>query len=118
MAKGTTATVENNKETVKSRMSITDEDKRVYDSLEDAKKGQPEGKPNWSLYQVTDPNGRIRFVWSGYDSMALWYVASEVDHYSVISMDDVPTKSEVSGMLAALSKEDRAALIKEYAAKK
>jgi hypothetical protein len=64
---------------------------------------------------VTDPTGRHRWTWANYYSSALWQVAVDEDHYSIISMDELPTQSEVAGMLAALSPEDRAILVAQYA---
>jgi hypothetical protein len=101
-----------------TRRSITAEDTRVFDTLEEARANQPEGKPNWSLWQIGTPEGKLRWTWHNYGSNALWEVCVEHDHYSIIAMDDVPTKSEVSAMLAALSETDRAALIAAYHKKK
>jgi hypothetical protein len=101
-----------------TRRSVTEEDVKVYDSLEEAQKARPEGKPNWSLWQIGDPQGRLRWTWSNYGNAALAQVCIEHDHYSLIAMDDVPTRNEVGAMLAALPAEDRAALIASYAKKK
>jgi hypothetical protein len=101
-----------------TRKGVKPEDKRAYTSLEDGQKNRPEGKENWSLFQVTDPAGRMRWTWAPYYERALWQVAVEQDRYSLIATDEVPTKAEVSGMLAALSPEDRAELLTQYAGKK
>jgi hypothetical protein len=97
-----------------TRRSTTPEDRRVYPSLAEAQKNRPEGKESWTLFQVTDPTGRHRWTWANYYSTALWQVAVDADGYTIISVDELPTKSEVKGMLAALSPEDRAVLIAEF----
>jgi hypothetical protein len=97
-----------------TRKGVTAEDRRVYHSLDDAQKHRPEGKEKWYLLQVTDPTGRNRWTWAPYWERALWQVAADEDHYSVIDVADLPTRGEVGGMLAALSPEDRAVLIAKF----
>jgi hypothetical protein len=101
-----------------TRKGVTEADRRVYTSKEEAQDNRPEGKENWACFQVGDPAGRLRWTWAPYYERALWQVAVEQDHYSIISMEEVPTKEEVSGMLAALPPEDRAALLAQYGGKK
>jgi hypothetical protein len=56
----------------------------------------------------------VRWTWAPYWERALWQVAVEQDGWSVLDVADLPTQSEVAGMLAALSPEDRAVLIAEF----
>jgi hypothetical protein len=101
-----------------TRKAVTEEDKRCYTSLEDATKNRPEGKENWFCFQLTDPTGKVRWIWAPYYDRALWWTAVEHDHWSVIATDDLPSKTEVAGMLQALSPADRAELMKQFAGKK
>jgi len=109
----------NAEETTKnSRKAVTDEDKKVYASLEDAQKSKPDGKENWALWQFTSPDGKVRWIWGPYGQKCLWWLAVEHDQWSAIAVDDLPSKTEVAGMLQALSPADRAELLKQFAGKK
>ena len=106
-------------ETAKSsRRGITEEDMKSYPSLEEATKNKPEGKESWELWQFSNPEGTMRWIWGPYGERALWWLVVEGDRWSAIAVDDLPTKVEVSAMLQALSPADRAELLKQFAAKK
>jgi hypothetical protein len=96
-----------------SRLSVTDEDRQLYPTLNAAQANRPEGKENWWLFQITDPAGEHRWSWGPYAERVLWH-ACEEDGWVVIAVEDVPSKVEVGAMLAALSPEDRAALLTQF----
>ena len=101
-----------------TRKGVTDDDKKFYTSLEEANKNRPDGKENWWLFQVTDPTGKMRWIWGPYYERILWWLAVEHDKWSIIATDEVPTKVEVGAMLQAMSPADRAELLKQFAGKK
>ena len=106
------ATQQNEKRVIRK---ITEEDKRVYDSLDEAKENRPEGRENWSLFQIGDKHGKQWFVWSMHYHTALWWVV--VDHlqeYSVNAMEDLPSKADVASYLASLSEKDRGEVLAQY----
>jgi|SRR6266852_800696 len=114
-----TTTTEPTNEQPETRKNVTAEDKRVYATRKDAEDHRPEGKPKWFLFQVTDANGTVKFTWAPYYSQALWQTVIDHDKsYSIIAIEDAPSKADVQGYLAALSPEDRAELLAAYGKKK
>ncbi len=76
--------------------------------------GKPEKHPKWKLWQVTDPKGGVRFLWADGLGHALRLI-SQADGYSALSLDRKPANPAlVAGMLAALSPDDRTALLAQY----
>jgi hypothetical protein len=107
--------VEEAEETKRVIKRVMAEEKVIYDDLEEAKEHRPLGRDAWTLFQVTNSDG-TRFIWGPTFERALYWVTIEMDKtYSIVSMDEIPSKTEVAGMFAALSAEDRAALLKELA---
>jgi hypothetical protein len=96
-----------------SRQGVTPDDKRLYATLEEARANRPEGKENWWLWQITDPAGEHRWTWAPHGERAMWHVV-EADDWTVIDVESVPSKAEVAAQIAALSPEDRAALLARY----
>jgi hypothetical protein len=91
------------------------EERRVYASLEEAKK-HPVPREGWHLCQITDPSGRVRFTWCNGWHDALRRIAMS-DGYIGVEIDKMPSKEKVEGMLAAMTAEDRALLLQKYIAK-
>jgi hypothetical protein len=96
-----------------SRKGVTEEDVRVYTSLADARANQPEGKENWELWQLTTPDSIARWTWAPYYDRAIRQVVEE-DGWNVATVDSLPTQDEVAAQRAALSPEDRAALLAKF----
>jgi hypothetical protein len=96
----------------------TAEEKRLFDSIAEATAGKPD-RPSWALFQITDPKGRQRFTWAPYYASALWQAVIDTDEsYSVVAVDELPSKVEVDGYLAALSPKEREELLAKYGKKK
>src|SRR5262249_39092145 len=87
----------------------------VFGTVEEARAAKPEKHPKWKVWRVVGPNGGARFVWSDGIGHALRQVA-QADRYAATCLDRKPVnKQAVAGMLAALSPEERAALLAQYA---
>jgi hypothetical protein len=86
---------------------------RIFATLEEAKAGKPADKPNWKLFVVTDPAGKVAYAWSGSPDTAMVRVARSTGWK--VSRADGANKEKVAGLLTKLSPEDRAALISQYA---
>jgi len=99
--------------TKNTRKGVTPEDVRVYTSLAEARANRPQGKETWDLRQFTSPDSISRWTWAPYGERGLWQVC-EADGWSMINLGDLPAVSDGAGMLAALSPEDRAALLEKY----
>jgi hypothetical protein len=97
-----------------TRKGTRPEDYKVFTNLEEARGGRPDGKQAWQLWQITSPDGVHRWIWCGWGSEGLWELCVQ-DGWSMISMEDVPSKVEVSAMLTALSSADREELLKQFA---
>jgi hypothetical protein len=97
---------------------ITDEEKRVYHSLDEAQASRPEGRENWTLFQVSTKDGKMRWLWAPYYERALWWIDDVERYYSITAMEDLPSKADVASYLAALPEKDRAELLAQYGKKK
>jgi hypothetical protein len=93
-------------------------DRAVFGTVEEARAAKPERHPKWKVWRVAGPNGGERYVWADGLGHALRQVAL-ADGYSALCLDRKPVSKEaVAGMLAALSAEDRAALLTQYVGSK
>jgi hypothetical protein len=90
----------------------------TFPSVEEARAAKPEKHAKWKLWSVTCPDGQSCYVWADGIGHALRQVAIK-DGYSTTCLDRKPVNPAlVSGMLAALSAEDRAAILAQYVGKK
>jgi hypothetical protein len=88
----------------------------VFDSEEDARGAKPEKHPKWKVWEVSGPNGQPRYVWADGIGHALRQVAT-ADGYTARCLDRKPMNPAlVAGVLAALSPEERAAVLAPYLA--
>jgi hypothetical protein len=96
---------------------VTEEEARVYDDAATANENKPD-RESWHLFQITDPKGRQRFTWAAYYSAALWRIVIDTDKsYAITAVEDLPSKAEVSGYLAALSPKEREEVLKQFGKK-
>jgi hypothetical protein len=99
-------------ETTSNESAADAAEARIFATLEEAKVGKPAEKPNWKLFAVTDPAGKVAYAWSGSPDTAMVRVARSVGWK--VSRADGANKEKVADLLAKLSPEDRAALISQY----
>jgi hypothetical protein len=91
----------------------TPEERATYGSVEEANEARPTRRPKWRLFTVTDPTGATRYTWCPYKELAVFRVALS-DGYRVADPGRAPSKDKVAELLAAMSPEDRAALLAQY----
>jgi hypothetical protein len=97
-------------------MAKQDENGQVglFGTVEEARAAKPQKHPKWKVWRIGNPNGGERFVWADGIGHALRQAAI-ADGYSAVCLDrKPPNKEAVAGLLAALSAEDRAALLAPY----
>jgi hypothetical protein len=94
---------------------ITDAEKRVFTSLEEARAAKPDRK-NWRLYQLTGASGALSWTWAPDEDKAISWYAYAQKLCSALDLAKIPTKAAAAGILAALPAEDRSELLKEFAA--
>ena len=86
---------------------------RIFTSLEEAQKSKPQNKPKWVLWTITDPSGKVQYTWSDTSVTARSRVA-KADGYTATGQGKPVSKDRVASMLAAMSAEDRGALLATY----
>jgi hypothetical protein len=107
------ATQENGKAKGKIKFS-TEEDRRLYDTLEAAKAaGRPADFAGWKLFELRDAQGQVRYTWAPGRSDVM-VRAARAAGYVANELGKAATPAKAAAMLAALSPEDRAALIAQY----
>jgi hypothetical protein len=82
-----------------------------FNTLEEANAAKPAGDKR-RLYAVTGPDGKALYTWANGSGSALIYAARHLG-YQATRQDKAPTREKVAGMLAQLSDEDRALLIRQ-----
>jgi hypothetical protein len=96
--------------------TVKSEEKKSFGSLEEARQARPADRPDWKLFQVSDASGGMRWIWSPDPQKAMFWLLTGVEKsHAVIAMDKLPSKTSVAAQLAALSPEDRAEVLREYA---
>jgi hypothetical protein len=96
---------------------IEEAEKKVYTSVAEAQASKPANRNGWKCFQITAASGGMCWVWAPTPETALlWLLVGAEKRYAVLDVARIPTKTSVAGALAALSAEDREALIKEYSA--
>jgi hypothetical protein len=82
-----------------------------FSTPEEAQAFKPESE-HFKLYQVTDPQGTVRYTWANGNNSALANVVLAAGwSFSVLG---TVSKDKVAGMLAQLTPEERAALLAQY----
>jgi hypothetical protein len=98
-------------------MAATKADKtssKVHLTEAEARKDKPAKKEKWKLWTVPCPGKPARFVWADGIGHAIKQVA-QADGYSARCLDGKPVNKEaVAGLLAAMSHQERDALLAQY----
>jgi hypothetical protein len=91
----------------------TAEKRALHGTVAEAHAARPTQRGGWRLYTVTSPDGSTRYVWAGNVRMAAHFVV-QADGYKLGDSGRAPSKDRVASMLAALTAEDRNALLAQY----
>jgi hypothetical protein len=95
-------------------MAKTTTTSKVHLTEDEARKDKPAKKDKWKLWTVTSTGKPARFVWADGIGHALKQVA-QADGYTARCLDGKPvTKEAVAGLLAAMSPQERDALLAQY----
>src|SRR5690348_11580868 len=92
---------------------------RIYRSLEEAKANPRHGKnkagdtTEWTLWCVTSPTGERHFIWSGSSGVALAQCVTDLG-WQVYAAESKRKPVDLKAALAALSEEERKAILAEY----
>jgi hypothetical protein len=84
----------------------------IYGSAQEARE-RPHANSKWRVFQITTPDGGALYTWAGDLVTAIYNVALAAG-YKASSLEQAPSKDKLAASLAALSPEDRAALIALY----
>jgi hypothetical protein len=95
-------------------MAKTTTTSKVHLTEQDARKDKPAKKEKWKVWTVPCPGKPARFVWADGIGHAIKQVAV-ADGYTARCLDGKPvTKEAVAGLLAAMSPQERDALLAQY----